>query len=374
MSVATAAGQRRVACRECLRRSWLLGCLSPLLDYSSADVTRLLDLLALDDESLMDALGGSRRQALRSRYEDFDGGQTPPGAGVEPVCRHCASYPQALMQPGAPPMLHVLGSAARLSELAEVPTVAIAGTPRASDYGMEMARSLARGLTAAGITVVSALADGIAAAAQTGALERGGRAIAVSGVSLDGARALRRSPGAERLSRAGCVVSELSPGCDGRRWGALAAERIVVRLARLTVVVEADDTPRELAGAAIGGSLARPVAAIPGRVTSPVSRGTNALLLAGAELVRGAEDVLDLLHLPSRNAAPTAASPVPHLEPALADVLARVGAGEDTPGALADGAPDAGEALLALTELELMGLLTRGDGGRYVACGGTPRG
>jgi len=134
-------------------------------------------------------------------------------------------------------------------------------------------------------------------------------------------------------------------------------------------VVEAGDGPGELAIARIGQSLGRTVAALPGRVTSPLSLGTNGLLREGASLVRGPGDALDLLYRVSgaRLPPPVARAPRGELRPRLRSVLEQVGAGRDTPAKLCVRGADAEEVLLALSELELMGLLGRGDGGRYVA-------
>jgi hypothetical protein len=95
--------------------------------------------------------------------------------------------------------------------------------------------------------------------------------------------------------------------------------------------------------------------------------------MAGAPRVRGPEDVLDLLYkgnvsrgmteTPRRRSGPPQ---VTELEPRLRETLEQVGAGRDTPAKLTAGHANTGETLLALGELELMGLLTRGDGGRYV--------
>ena len=168
-------------------------------------------------------------------------------------------------------------------------------------------------------------------------------------------------------------MAELPCGRKPRDWCYPARERIVVGLARLTVVVEADDQPSELQGARIARALGRTVAAVPGRVTSPASRGTHALLMAGASLVRGPGDALELLYAGTPPRAPQgakrgigAASGTAALEPRLQTTLEQVGAGRDTPAKLSAASADAGEALLALGELELMGLLTRGDSGRYM--------
>jgi predicted Rossmann fold nucleotide-binding protein DprA/Smf involved in DNA uptake len=86
----------------------------------------------------------------------------------------------------------------------------------------------------------------------------------------------------------------------------------------------------------------------------------------GAHLVRGVGDVLELLRGGPAAVTDATHSEHPRLEPRLAEVLERVGEGNDTPDKLIGRATDAGETLLALSELELMGRLQRGDGGRYV--------
>ncbi|HWX97962.1 MAG TPA: DNA-processing protein DprA [Solirubrobacteraceae bacterium] len=354
------------ACEDCLRRSWLLARLSVGLDYRCIDVTRLMELLVLDDERLMHALAGRRRATLRSDYLRFDSAEIPRGDGVGTVCRHDAGYPSALRSCGAPPMLYVLGGPGRLGELLRRPAVAVVGSHKASDYGAEMARSLGRGLSASGVTIVSGLSDGIAVAAQSGALEAGGAGLALAGGGLDVGPPARRRSLVERLTRSGCVASELPCGCEGRRWSSAAAERIVAHLAKVTVVVEASDSAPDLASAAIARSLGRTVAAVPGRVTSRSSRGTNALLMDGARLVRGAQDVLELLHIDSPAVSVGEAVARARLEPRLVEVLEQVGEGRDTADKLIDRTGDVGEVLLALSELELLGLLTRGEGGRYV--------
>ena len=380
------------ACLECLRHSWLLALLSTRLGYHARDRVRLLALLALGDDQLIQAIGGRRRRELRERYARFATEHVRSNADGETICRHCRGYPPGLLQAHerAPWMLHVAGGAVdRLQELSSAPTVAIVGSRRATDYGMEMARSLARGLSASGVTVAGSLADGIAVAAQEGALEAGGNALAVLDGGLDISCPARRRALHERLLGTGCVVAELPCGCDSRNWCPPARERTVVGLAQLTIFVEADEDPAELQGARIAQALDRTIAAIPGRVTSPVSRGTHALLMDGAALVRGPGDVLELLYAGAPRRDPrarlgarrgTGAQPrtdgtqrdtstrpgTAALEPRLQATLEQVGAGNDTPAKLSAASADAGEALLALGELELMGLLTRGDGGRYV--------
>jgi DNA processing protein len=259
----------------------------------------------------------------------------------------------------------VLGGRERLARLTAGPVVAIVGSERATDYGMEMARSLARGLAVAGVTVVSGFANGIPAAAHAGALETDGPTVTVMAGGVDVVVPAGRRGLYERVIASGCAIAETPCGMAQRRWSAIIRARTVAALAAVTIVVEADKQPWELRSAHIAQALGRTVAAIPGRVTSPASRGTNALLAEGAPLVRGAADALDLLHgvRPGQLDSPSLPST---LRPHLRATLERVGAGADTPGKLAHADDDPGETLLALAELELMGLLGRGDGGRYV--------
>ena len=340
--------------------------LSAPLECLCSDRDRLLDLLALGDGDLLQAVGGRRREELRDAYARFPFSEMGRAEGIEQACRHDRRYPPALRDRGAPPMLNVAGGVERLRELTTAPTVAILGCSRATDYGMEMARSLARGLAAGGATVASCLCDGIAVAAHAGALEIDAGTVTVLPGGLDVACPARRRSLYARLRERGCAVSELPCGARSRRWAHVAGERILARLADLTVVVEAHDTPRELAGARIAQVLGKRVAAIPGRVTSPASSGTHALLMGGASIVRGPADVLELVCGGNPPATSVPEDRPSGLHPLLRAMLERVGAGEDTPGKLTGEGDDCGELLLMLSELELMGLLTRGDGGRYL--------
>jgi DNA processing protein len=413
MSDATGAG-----CRECARRSWLLGRLSVLLDFRSRDEQRLLELLALTDQELIQAIAGRRRTELRERWERFEPAEPTgedtreaetvnPAPGIQAVCVHSPDYPSALREAGpGPRMLHLLGGRERLRALTSGPAVAIVGSRRPTDYGMEMARGLARGLAASGVTIVSGLANGIAAAAHDGALEAQGPTVTVMAGGVDVLAPASRRGLYERVIERGCAVAEPPCGTPVRRWCEPARARTIAGLAALSIVVEADIGPGELTVARAARMLGRTVAALPGRVSSPVSRGTNALLMSGAPLVRGPADALDLLYgaraswtgssrmqapwmgalrsgeredsppgsggqrapdRPGPRSRPKPATPArAGLEPRLQAVLEQVGAGRDTPGRLAGAGVDPGEAMLALSELELMGLLGRGDGGRYV--------
>jgi DNA processing protein len=352
------------ACRQCLRRGWLLGVLNGRLEYRGRDPDDLVSLLELSDKELLQALGGPELERLRGQYAQFDPAKPPLVAGVQRICRHDPAYPAALAQTaGAPQLVHVAGGAERLRELLAEPAVAIVGTRRASDYGMEIAYGLARGLAASGVTVVSGLADGIPAAAHAGALEVDGPTVTVAAGGVDVCHPATRRVLHRRLQTAGCTLAELPCGCRPRSWCHTARARIVVALAKLVIVVEAGERPGELVHARLARATGRVLAAVPGRLTSPVSHGPHTLLRQGAELVRSPQDALDALYDEgARQALPGR----PDLEPCLRGVLEQVGAGRDTFAKLTAGGASEPATLVALAKLELSGALVRGDGGRYL--------
>ncbi len=365
MSVHAEPSAFRGACAGCLRRSWLLARLAGPLDCNCRADDRLFDLLALSDDELIAALGGRRRGELRDRHAQFSAEELAVQAAIAETCRHDCAYPRKLAWRGGPAALFVRGGLPRLTRLTTRPVAAIVGTSRATDYGIEMARALARGLAIGGVTIAGELTDGIGRAALGSALQAGESALAALPGGVDVATPARHRSLLELIGRDGTAVSELPCGTPPRRWGAVATQRIVVALADVTIVVEADDSVRELRAARLAERLGRPVAAVPGRVSSRASSGCNSLLRDGASLVRGPSDVLDLLHCAGESSQARATADV-WLRPQLREVLERVGEGIDTAEKLTRGASDAGELLQALSELELLGLLARGDGGRYV--------
>jgi DNA processing protein len=351
------------ACLACIRRSELLASIAPRLEIRSRLRGRLLELLALGDDELLAAVGV--RSPAAPRVSGLAAARSPP---PQRICRHDPLYPAALGDDGGPRLLHLRGHPRRLKALAERPAVAICGSSRATDYGIEVAGEIARELAVYGVTIVSGLADAVGAAAQQAALAAGGEAIAVLAGGHEAGLSAPRRALAKSIARQGCVVAELPQGCGARVWGRIAAARVLARLASVTLVVEADETPVDMAPAEAAVALGRKLAAVPGRVTSPASRGTHALLIGGAHLVRAPSDVLALLGRACR----ASAHAQQHMDPALRATLELVGAGADTAEKLARHGKASHSVLLELSRLELLGLLARGDGGRYVVRASAP--
>ena len=293
----------QAACRECASRGLLLSALAPHIDRAVDHRAgeRARDILALSDAELAQAVlpGGGRevlaRVRSRERHEALLGELA--AAGCWSTCRHRDGYPGALAStgPAAPRALFVAGEPAAVAELEPDRTATIVGSRRAGAYGREVARALARELAESGIVVVSGMALGVDAAAHGGALAAGGRTVAVLGTGADRPYPRSHRRLYDRIAAHGAVVSELPPGSPTFRWMFPARNRLMAAVAGITVVVEAAERSGSLITAEMAIDGGRQVGAVPGPVTSWRSAGANKLLADGAAVVRGAQDVLDLL-------------------------------------------------------------------------------
>lgn len=214
-------------------------------------------------------------------------------------------YPAPLRQIIDPPsVLYVRG---RLAE-GDAVAVALVGTRRASPYGRAVAELLARGLVAAGVTVVSGLAKGVDAVAHRAALDAGGRTVAVLGNGPDQVYPPENTGLAQRIVErdAGAVVSEFAPGAPPDAGNFPRRNRIISGLCAATVIVEAGQRSGALITADFALEQGRDVLAVPGSILSPLSAGANSLIRDGATPVTGVEDVLQALRLvPDKRAART---------------------------------------------------------------------
>jgi DNA processing protein len=183
-----------------------------------------------------------------------------------------AGYPPLLSRITDPPgVLFTRGSIEPCDSLA----VAIVGARHATTYGRKVAWQLAGSLARAGYTIVSGLARGIDAAAHRGALDAGGRTIAVLGSGVLAVYPPEHADLAREVVSQGAVIGEAPPlappfpGCFPQR------NRIVT--------------------ARLAGEQGREVFAVPGPVDSRMSSGCHHLIRDGARLVQGVDDILEEL-------------------------------------------------------------------------------
>lgn len=171
--------------------------------------------------------------------------------------------------------------------------VAVVGARDCTPYGEKVAYDLARALAEKGATIVSGLAYGIDTAAHRGALDAGGKTIAVLGCGIDLPYPAGNVPLKAKIAENGAVVSELKPGTEAAPWTFPQRNRIISGLSRGVVVVEAGIKSGSLITAELALQQGRDVFAVPGPIHSKQSEGTNRLIQNGAKLVASAADVLD---------------------------------------------------------------------------------
>lgn len=207
-----------------------------------------------------------------------------------------AEYPLLLGEIFDPPL--VLFCRGALVE-ADQYAVALVGTRKASPYGIRMAEKLGRDLAARGITVVSGMAGGIDTAAHRGALEAGGRTIAVLGCGVNVVYPKQNAELMDAITRSGCVLSQFPMDAPPSKTHFPVRNRIISGITLGTVVVQAPSRSGALITAHSATEQGREVFAVPGEIGQRNSEGPHALIREGAKLVESVEDILSELSLPA---------------------------------------------------------------------------
>jgi DNA processing protein len=326
----------------------------------------LADVLAHPDEHV-DLLLESARGRLRSgearRAAEAELGLASR-AGIAIVGRDDIAYPRLLAEIFDPPaVLYVKG---RLLADEGGSSVAIVGSRAATAAGTSLARTMAEELAQAGLTVVSGFARGVDTAAHSGALDAGGRTVAVLGSGLRQIYPPENTPWVERVAERGAVVSEFPLQLGPRPAHFPRRNRIIAGWGRGVVVVEAGVKSGALITASLALESGREVMAVPGHPTHTGAMGTNSLIRDGARLVRHASDVALELGLELRPAPARA-------DAAAADSSLLASLQVDRPATLEELVERSGrsvsELLAELTELELLAQVRRLPGPQFLRNG-----
>jgi DNA processing protein len=233
--------------------------------------------------------------------------------------------------------------------------VAVIGARAASQEGLAAAYEIAFDLARAGIVVISGLARGVDSAAHKGALDGGGKTIAVLGTGIDVVYPAENTELAARISEHGLLVTEFQLGSAPEDWHFPRRNRIISGLSRAVVVVEAREKSGSLITARLAADQGRDVMAVPASIQGGRNRGAHALVRDGAKLVESAVDILQELGM----------------EPAGSARRSREGEGRQVVEFTVDEIAEqlkisAGEALARLLEWELTGEVQRIGSGRFI--------
>lgn len=290
--------------------------------------------------------------------------------GMDFVIPEDAGYPALLKEIFDPPIgLYAMGTYRPGGRC-----VAVVGTRRPTPYGKNLAREISKNLAGAGWCVVSGLARGVDTEAHRGALDAGGKTVAVLGCGADIVYPPENLELYREISALGAVISEFPLGRPADKRTFPMRNRIVAGMCKAVVVVESDEDGGSLITARFAADMGRGVCAFPGRVDQPTSRGCHALIREGATLVTSVDEILEELGEAPKQRELDFGSPEKSPEDAVASpaesrLLALFTGGERlSPDALCErsGLP-VGEVNATLLMLELTGRVARSQDGIYEA-------
>jgi len=352
--------------------------LSYIKDIGPASIKKLTGAFggaeAVFGASLKELSGivGERRARAIKEFSDWERIEQDlkrlPRDGVRIVCLEEEEYPAFLKEiANPPPFLYVKGSFIPEDRYA----VAIVGTRNPTHYGTTQAEEIASQLARMGFTIVSGFARGIDTAGHRGAVQAGGRTIAVLGSGIDVPYPAENRHIVEKIASSGAVISEFPPGTPPDRQNFPQRNRIISGLSLGVLVVEAAKDSGSLITAALALEQGKEVFSIPGNITSANSRGTNELIKNGAKVVTGADDILEELApvLKGFLKKPAGEKPMPELSAGERRIVAVLGPEprhvDEVAREIGMSAPD---ILTHLLSLELKGVLKQTAGKKFFIC------
>jgi len=219
--------------------------------------------------------------------------------GITILCSEEENYPKLLKEiEGKPPILYVKirNSKFEIQNVFRRKAVAVVGTRKVTGYGRQVTEMITEGLVSAGLVVVSGLARGVDEIAHETTINNSGQTIAVLGNGLDLIYPPEHKDLAEKIvETGGALISEFPLGMAAVPGNFPARNRIISGLSLGVVVTEAAEDSGSLITASDAAEQGREVFAVPGPITSPLSKGTSELIKKGAKLVSGVEDILEEL-------------------------------------------------------------------------------
>ena len=204
-------------------------------------------------------------------------------------------WPISLADLATPPIgLVIAGDRSVLLKLDK--SISIVGSRQPTNYGLQLSYSLASQASLAQLVVVSGGAYGIDTASHQGALSVGGLSIAVLAGGINRLYPLENQKLFKDITKSGLLISEVMPNTGSKPYRFLIRNRLIAALSRSTVVVEAKFISGSIRTARDAAEIFRPVFAIPGPVTSPLSEGCHRLIAERvADIATSLDEILEVI-------------------------------------------------------------------------------
>ncbi len=289
--------------------------------------------------------------------------------GVKVIKFNDKQYPESLRNiEDAPVILYTKGNFTHEDRFA----IAMVGSRKMTEYGKNTAYRLSQDLSSMGITIISGMAKGIDTVSHMGAINAGGRTIAVLGTGIDRCYPAENKELLKKIIDSGCVVSEFPMGTPPNKENFPRRNRLISGLSIGVLIIEATIDSGSLITANYALEHGKEVFAVPGSIYSKYSEGTNTLIKRGAKLVQRAEDIIEelpnylrgfLKSSPEKKSKDIDALEITDEEKAICNILGHEPKHIDT---IAREVKMSTSRLLSLLlSLEIKGIIKQSDGKRF---------
>lgn len=294
---------------------------------------------------------------LDNRIKEYD------LSGVEYITLYSESYPPLLKEIPAPPLcLYCKGN----SQLLNTFCIAVVGTRHPTDYGVVVTKQFVKDLSKVDVTIVSGLATGIDTVAHKTALEEMGKTIAVIAGGIKYIYPATNLALANKMIESNLIVSEYNPFVRPQTYYFPARNRIIAGLSKGVLLPEAGEKSGALHTINDAIDTNREIFVIPGKITSPMSAGTNKLAKDyRTSVALSAKDILSAFNIGLKK---DKQKPTIQLDMTVQLVLNYISTEKHTFQEIADYSKlKAQELNTILLELEMNGLVTKFGNNSYIA-------
>jgi DNA processing protein len=270
--------------------AWQTLLAAELTPVKALEFGRRIEAGGMTRERLLTHPSLTAAEAQRAARAQTVSGSLPEGIALIPS----SAFPELVTQISLPPpAVFAWGD----FSVTSAPTAAIVGTRGASAYGRAVATKFAESLARAGVTIVSGGAVGIDEAAHRGALNVGGKTVAVVAAGIEATYPVANAGLFRSIRETGCLVSQYAIGTKPNAYRFLVRNGLIAALSQVTILIEAPLRSGGLRTAHSANEFGRQVFVVPANIDNANFAGSHALIRDGATLVDHPDQVLEAMDL-----------------------------------------------------------------------------